>query len=322
MQNTAHSVPECGFEVLKTYQAIHPTYIEHQKTDTRLFPLSQPRVYESWDVINFVLCPLYLYFICGCGTCREPIYWVTGCRHSVPADNGSPNQFYFFMTNLDKCKAKKYQISNIFMLEAFTKTSQSPYFPLNRAGCMVLSFTQKSFSEGNALQTNEDYYLRRIDNNKTQSSQFLAQILVRPRRSGTMSKLRRSIIFPSVQFLHRLAAQYSARAECSFPWVRMEKFAGWRLHLFLQCSGFLIDPYKHKLQHESLQVPPPQTRTGDWWVQGECDHMTEDAAACHLLVIPLTQPWKTLDPKLWSRWSEARDQAAGDRQVATVYICT
>ena len=74
---------------------------------------AQPRVYESWDVINFVLCPLYLYFICGCGTCREPIYWVTGCRHSVPADNGSPNQFYFFMTNLDKCKAKKYQISNI-----------------------------------------------------------------------------------------------------------------------------------------------------------------------------------------------------------------
>ena len=72
-----------------------------------------------------------------------------------------------------------------------------------RAGCRVLSFTQKSFFEGTALQTNEDYYLRRIDNNKTQSSQFLAQILVRPRRSGTMSKLRRSIIFPSVQFLHR-----------------------------------------------------------------------------------------------------------------------
>ena len=180
------------------------------------------------------------------------------------------------------------------MLEAFTKTSQSPYFPLNRAGCMVLSFTQKSFSKGNALQTNEDYYLRRIDNNKTQSSQFLAQILVRPRRSGTMSKLRRSIIFPSVQFLHRLAAQYSARAECSFPWVRMEKFAGWRLHLFLQCSGFLMDPYKHKLQQESLQAPPHRRGLE----AGECDRMTEDAASCHLLVIPLTQPWKTLNPKL------------------------
>ena len=81
------------------------------------------------------------------------------------------------------------------MLEAFTKTSPSPYLPLNRTGCWVLSFTQKSFSEGTELQTNEDYYLRRIDNNKTKSSQFLSQILVRPRRSGTMSKLRRSIIF-------------------------------------------------------------------------------------------------------------------------------
>ena len=100
------------------------------------------------------------------------------------------------MTNLDKCKAKKYQISNILCWRLLLKP---------RAGCRVLSFTQKSFSEGAALQTNEDYYLRRIDNNKTQSSQFLAQILVRPRRSGTMSKLRRSIIFPSVQFLHRPA---------------------------------------------------------------------------------------------------------------------
>ena len=144
MQNTASTDAD-----LQAY-IVHGTFGTSEDWHQTV-PLSQPRVYESWDVINFVLCPLYLYFICGCGTCREPIYWVTGCRHSVPADNGSPNQFYFFMTNLDKCKAKKYQISNIFMLEAFTKTSQSPYFPLNRAGCMVLSFTQKSFSEGTAV---------------------------------------------------------------------------------------------------------------------------------------------------------------------------
>ena len=105
-----------------------------------------------------------------------------------------------------------------------------------------------------------------------------------------------------------------AQPECSFPWVRMEKFAGWRLHLFLQCSGFLMDPYKHKLQQESLQAPPHRRGLE----AGECDRMTEDAASCHLLVIPLTQPWKTLNPKLWSRWSEARDPAAGDRQVAAM----
>ena len=106
MQNTAYTDAE-----LQTY-ILHGTFGTSEDWHQTV-PLSQPRVYESWDVINFVLCPLYLYFICGCGTCREPIYWVTGCRHSVPADNGSPNQFYFFMTNLDKCKAKKYQISNI-----------------------------------------------------------------------------------------------------------------------------------------------------------------------------------------------------------------
>ena len=77
-----------------------------------------------------------------------------------------------------------------------------------------------------------------------------------------------------------------------------------------------MDPYKHKLQQESLQAPPHRRGLE----AGECDRMTEDAASCHLLVIPLTQPWKTLNPKLWSRWSEARDPAAGDRQVATVYI--
>ena len=284
----------------------HTSYMEHQKTDTRLFPLSQPGVYETWDVINFVLCPLYLYFICGCGTCREPIYWVTGCRHSVPADNGSPNQFYFFMTNLDKCKAKKYQISNIFMLEALTKTSPTPCLPLNRAGCPHPLLRKSPSLMSTSYKQTRIIIWDGLITTKPKAANFWSRFWC------AREEVEQCLNCGAPSYF-QVSSSYTAQPQhpalpspawMQFPWVRMEKFAGWRLHLFLQCSGFLMDPYKHKLQQESIHAPPSQTRTGDLWVwphDGGCSLLS---SACHSSH-PTLENFKSkiVIKMIWGSWS-------------------